>query len=300
MNAASIRHSGRASLALLLATLIWGGTFVSVKLALTDATPLLFVAVRFAIGAVGALVLFRRDPAAKRAFLVGLPIGVVLCAGYASQTIGLQTTTPARSAFITALSIVLVPFWAACISRARPRRWQVIGLLLAVPGLWLVTAPADGFDHASFVSAWSPGDSWTVACAICFGLHVALISHYAGQLPIGSFLISQLATTSALAFLASSLLETPRIAWTGSVLFALFLTGILATTFTTWIQLRYQPRVSAARVAVILAMEPVFGTLFSWVFYGERLSVAGWCGGGLILLGLCLSEWAPGMKPDQA
>jgi len=274
---------------------------VAVKSALADTGPLLFVGTRFAIAALVAAGVFlprwrprsgrlpdgsaagpRASRARATAILYGIPVGLVLAFSYAAQTIGLQTTTPARSAFITALSVVLVPFWAWALYRRPPGVRPAIGLLLTLPGSWMLTRPDSGF--------WHSGDWWTLACAVAFGLHIVLVTRLGGKLETVGFLIGQLATTAGLALAVSWMVETPRLDLTPRLVGALLLTAVLATAVTNWLQIRLQPRLPASRTAVIFATEPVFAAVFSFLIIGETLGTAGWLGGALIVAGVIVSE----------
>ena len=54
-----MRLERRAEAALVLNTVIWGSTFVVVKQALHDVSPVLFLALRFTLATIALLVLFR-------------------------------------------------------------------------------------------------------------------------------------------------------------------------------------------------------------------------------------------------
>jgi drug/metabolite transporter (DMT)-like permease len=270
------------SLGLILVSLIWGTTFVAVKTALDDASPLVFLGLRFSIASVLALLFVRARPGLKRGLLWGIPLGAVLAGAYAAQTVGLVTTTPARSAFITGINVVLIPVWGWILLGKRPGRYPVFGLLLAVPGIWLLTDPG--------VGRWYAGDSWTLLCAVLFALHVVLITRMGTVHYIHAILASQLAVTAVLALGGAAVVGKPRLVLTPEIVGALALTGVLASFLTTLIQLRLQPRVSPARTAILFAAEPVFAAIFSWIIRGESLGPAGWVGGGLILCGAVTSE----------
>lgn len=271
-------------MALLAVAALWGGTFVVIKEGLGDASPLVFVGLRFLLAAVATAPLVRGRDAWRRALAPGIPLGVVLFLGYAAQTQGLVTTTPARSAFLTGLSVPLVPLWAAALLAARPPRASLVGLAIALPGLWLLTSPGAG--------AWVTGDAWTLACAAAFGLHVVLVARWARHADPLPLVAVQLATVAALALAASPLVETPRIAPTLRLAGALALTAILATALTTWIQMRYQPRLDATRAALLYTMEPVFAALFA-TWWGESVTAPAWTGGLLIAAGAAISESRP-------
>ena len=127
-------RSIKAHLLLVLITLIWGSTFVLIKKALEDSSPLVLNAVRMSLAAILLGLFYRKhlvrmDRTALRA---GAIVGVFLYLGYALQTAGLRLTTPSKSAFLTGISTVLVPlillaFWR---SRTRPHPWRGVGIAL--------------------------------------------------------------------------------------------------------------------------------------------------------------------------
>src|SRR5215469_6269677 len=102
----------RADLALVLSTAIWGVTFVIVKAALTDASVLVFLALRFALAAAVMAALFWR--AVRRmnrgSWWAGARIGLAMFGGFIFQTVGLRFTTPSKAAFLTGCCVVIVPF----------------------------------------------------------------------------------------------------------------------------------------------------------------------------------------------
>src|SRR5262249_20191677 len=102
----------RAESILLLVTLTWGLTFPAIKLAVTDGSPALFMVSRFALVIPALWLIGRRRffrnlaPTAGN----GILLGSLLWASYFCQALGLAWTTATRSAFITGLSVLIVPF----------------------------------------------------------------------------------------------------------------------------------------------------------------------------------------------
>src|ERR1700722_17460520 len=88
----------QADLALGLAALIWGATFVAVKDALADVSVFVYLAVRFALAASVLALFFWRSLRclALYAAWAGVQIGFFMFAGYAFQTTGLRFTTPSK------------------------------------------------------------------------------------------------------------------------------------------------------------------------------------------------------------
>ncbi len=107
-------------------TAIWGGTFVVVKGALADASPLPFLAVRFALAGVLLLAILGRGRVERGAILPGFILGLFLFVGYFFQTYGLIYTTPSKSAFLTGFSVILVPVivMLSASSGALMNRWE--------------------------------------------------------------------------------------------------------------------------------------------------------------------------------
>jgi drug/metabolite transporter (DMT)-like permease len=77
------------------------------------------------------------------------------------------------------------------------------------------------------------------------------------------------------------------------VLLAVVLTGLVASAGAFYIQTTVQQRIPAARVAIILTMEPVFAALFGYWLAGDRLSSVQLAGAGLILSALFVGEVLP-------
>ncbi|MGH9393158.1 MAG: EamA family transporter, partial [Terriglobales bacterium] len=116
-----------ADLALAGVTLIWGVTFPVVQAALGDAGPLSFNALRLSLAAILLALIYRpqwrRLPA--RAWSIWALLGLFLATGYGLQTAGLAYTSASVSAFLTSLSVILVPLLLALGWRRRlePAAW---------------------------------------------------------------------------------------------------------------------------------------------------------------------------------
>src|SRR4030067_3298375 len=115
---------------LMLNTVIWGATFVIIKSALTDISPLLFISVRFLFATIillpFAFKIFRNIN--KETFLGGLLLGFLYFTGFSTQTIGLNYTTATKSAFITGTFIIFTPLFQILIERRTPSKGVIIGV----------------------------------------------------------------------------------------------------------------------------------------------------------------------------
>lgn len=112
----------RANLMLLALAMIWGGSFVSAKLAMESFDPYFIMVLRFFIGALAMFLLFPKErKKANRATVVGgAEIGLLLGIGTAFQMVGLQYTTPANQTFIIVSYVITVPLIRFLVSGIRP------------------------------------------------------------------------------------------------------------------------------------------------------------------------------------
>jgi drug/metabolite transporter (DMT)-like permease len=265
----------RAILALLAASFVFGATFVVVKSAVERIPPISFVAWRFLLGAL--LLSVFAIPRGKKIWLHGTISGVALFAGYSLQTTGLAETSASNSALITGLYVVITPFLASLFARKTPSLWSVGAAALSFIGLVLIT-DTDGF-------RLEQGDLLTLGCALAFALHIVALSRFARHHPVVPFTTVQLAVTSVLAFALSLVFEVQNIP-DPSVWGALLLTGLGASAGCFVLQIWSQTVVGATTAAVVLAAEPAFAVATAWIVLGERLSLAGWAGAGLILVAI--------------
>ncbi|HMH83121.1 MAG TPA: DMT family transporter [Gemmatimonadales bacterium] len=273
----------RADLMLLLATALWGTSFVAVKSALADATPFAFLTVRFAIA---ALLLapgtrFRPRPAGPE-LRGGALLGILVAVGFVAQTAGLVITTPSRSAFIVAVSSVLAPVIALALLGERPRWLTAAALALATLGIYFLTGPDAG--------GLNRGDALTLICAACFGGQIVAVTELSRRYDARRLVFIQIGATAVVAALATAFLEQPHIRWTTGFIGALGYTVLFASTICFLLQMRAQREMSSARAALIFCLEPLFAAVTSWLVLGERLSVLQWSGGALILVGMLLAE----------
>ncbi|MDP2808281.1 MAG: DMT family transporter, partial [bacterium] len=267
-----------------LATFFWGITFVAVKDSMTHATPLAFMGVRFALAGIILL------PFCYRGLKIlsfpgwrdGIILGSFLFGGFAFQTAGLVHTTATRSAFITGLSVILVPPLSILMLKKKVGPWLWAGVALATLGLYSLSRPASG--------GFNRGDLLTVLCAVCFSVEIILIQIYTPKHGAMNMVMVQIVTTVILSVLFMWGLEKPAIHFVPSLWLDLFLTSVLATAGSLVIQSHYQKQTSAARAAIIYTMEPLFAAAFAFLIFGEKMPWLGWMGAGLILVGMLASE----------
>ena len=165
-------NSRRAEIILLSITLVWGGTFAVVKFALSDASPLAFLALRFGIAAIIFPLIYRGNYFSmdRGTLISGIFLGILLMIGFAFQTVGLKYTTASKSAFITGLLVALTPIAQAVIEKRLPTKGSLTGVGLVALGLFLLTSPGG--------QGINIGDILTFLCAVSYAIYIVYLDIY--------------------------------------------------------------------------------------------------------------------------
>jgi drug/metabolite transporter (DMT)-like permease len=282
----------KAEGALVLAAFLFGITFVLVQDAIEDITPTGYVTVRFIIGAV-VLAPFawriarrNREPVGLL-WQVGTVAGLLLFAGYITQTVGLQYTESSTSAFITGLYAIFTPIIEAIVRRRLPPTGVCVGVVVATGGLFLLTGAE---------LAFGKGELLTLACAISFAIWIVYQGGYANRLHTIPFMTVQMAVLAGASVPVTAVTGVGEL--TGLALFAAAFTGVACSSVALSLQLYGQRRISPSRAALILLMEPVFAGIAGYLA-GERLGPLKLTGAAIILVGIAVAELAPDARVDQ-
>jgi drug/metabolite transporter (DMT)-like permease len=292
-----VSRSLKAHVLLVLATIVWGATFVLIKAALADISPLLFNSVRMALAAVCLLVIFRKEmkQLTRGALVAGSVVGVSLWMGYGFQTAGLKLTTASRSAFITCICVVLVPLLLAIAWRRGVRPWTAAGVAIVVVGLYLLTMPSSGFDFSSI----NRGDLLTLGAAAAFALEIILLGRATGKYSYQQITTVMIAVCALLMFPSVPLFETPHVVWSPAVIWALLITAVFATVLAFIVQAWAQQFTPPTHTALIVSLEPVFAWLTALAVRQEQFSARATSGAVLIMAGVLVSELRGGSAPAQ-
>ncbi len=283
----------KAEALLLVVTFIWGTTFVVVKQALRDASPMPFLTVRFTLASLLLFFVLGRGQKDRRSLLAGLILGLALFGGFFFQTHGQAYTTPSKCAFITGFSVILVPL-IMVFHGFRMRGAGIAGGLLGLAGIHLLVLP-------SGLHAINRGDVFTLLGAVCFAIHIVLVGKYTQRFSFLHLVPIQILVVALLAASTLPLDSSRMLHWTSRLVFAFVVASVFATGFAFSVQNWAQQFMPPAHAALIFALEPVFAALTSRVVIGERLGGKVLLGSALILAGMVISEiWGgPGPSPVE-
>jgi drug/metabolite transporter (DMT)-like permease len=274
-----------AQISLLAVSLIWGVTFIMVKNALNDAGPFAFGTLRFTIAGILSLVAVNTSifTLTKSEVIGGLICGFFLFGGYAFQNFGLMQTTAGKSAFITGVSVLMVPvlLYLFNIQQVKIKVW--IAVVTATIGLYFLLDPGGGNIN------W--GDILTFGCALGFAIHIIFQDYYVKKnIRVLPFFLVQTWVVAGLSWLNSLIFEPIFALWSSRLIIAILVTGIGATFIALLIMIWAQRILNPSETAIIFAMEPVFAALFAFIFAGEILGFWGYFGGSLIVLAVMYGE----------
>lgn len=264
----------KGAILLVIATALWGSSFVVIKQIIPDIPAAPICVARFVIAAIALSPFLRFD---RKLWRYGLEIGIWLFAGFATQTIGLHYTTVNRSAFITAMNVIFVPILAALVGhRVRPLVW--FAALTALTGCALLCGDSAGPNI---------GDLWSLGTAIVFGLYIFRLESIAPKFPALPLALAQIFPVAifSAAWLAASPAHITNFHWP-----SLIYLGVAATAMTTWLQAFAQKVVPAPQAAVIFTLEPVFAAILGYLMLHESLAPRGMVGAGLIILAAIASQ----------
>ena len=275
-----------ARLALLLATLIWGSSFIIMKDALDNIGTFFLLAVRFTGACILLAIVFYKklEKLNKEVVKAGFVMGTALITAYILQTFGLAETTPGKNAFLTAGYCILVPFMFWAVAGTRPDRYNIIAAVLCIAGIGLVALD----DNLTM----GRGDVLTLMCCAFYALHIIVSARYTQTYDVMLLTLLQF----FFAALWSSLLcvlfepvpavaEIPPYTW-----FSLGYLCVFATAGALLMQTYGLKYTSPSAGALILSLESVFGVIFSIMVGAEAVTARLLLGFAVIFVAIVISE----------
>jgi drug/metabolite transporter (DMT)-like permease len=305
-----------ATLALVLATMSWAGSFTWAKAAgdgINQAAglpsgalfgPILLLAWRFSTAGVLWLALFpeARRGWTRKSFQRTLLLGLALWAGQTVQMLGLDRTSEAVNAFLTSLTVIFVPLLMVLAVRRPPPAaiWLPVGV--AALGIWLMTGAAP--------TGFGVGEVLGLSCALIFSAHMIALGEMARQespwrMAAGQFLVVGVASALSCLVVAS---DPAALAlqeqWATLTRDGMWMNIALLIVFSTMIafglMFTFQPKLDPTRAALVYLAEPIFAALFAYVAVGRGLSPIALWGAIMILAANALVELIEWRQRRQA
>lgn len=273
------------SLALVAVCVVWGSGFTVVKIAMSEADPVVFVALRFVIAscALGLLSIGRFHKMTLNMVMAGFFLALPVSVGFLTQTIGLNSTTASNAGFITGMSVIFTPILAAIFLKKKTSLLAIIGVVLATAGL--------GFLSMKGSFKISGGDMLVLICAFSFAVHIIILDRYSNKYDgvLLAFLQVAWVAVITVAFSFNKLGEI--LTYSDGTLFAVSYLGVFGTAIAYFVQTLAQKYTSPVGTSLIFQTEVVFTVIFAYFFLNEVLSPLQWFGATLIISGVLLCQF---------
>lgn len=299
----------RNSLLLLLCSFIWGTAFVAQSagagmgaysflagrswLAVVVLLPTVsaFDAIHRKQGAAYGWPKGERGKTLRKASLI---CGTLLFAASAAQQIGitLNPNSTAKSAFLTAMYVVLVPVFGLALGRRNSAQLWV-SMVIAVAGLYLLCMK-NGFGSIE-LSDWL-----LLGCAVLFSFQIMAVDHYSPlvdgvRLSLLEFLVTAIEST-----LAAFLFETPTLADFAANAWPIVFCGVFSSGVAYTLQILGQKDLNPAIASLIMCLESVFSAIGGWLILHQSLSAREGIGCALIFTAVVLAQLPLGKRVESA
>ena len=279
----------KGSLSIILATIIWGSTFVAQSVGVDHVGPFSFLSIRcFLAVAMLLAVLFLRnkqdfvkiitDP---RLWKAGIPCGVALFAATALQQIGLIYTTAGKGGFITTMYIIMVPIFGLFLKQ-KPPKTVGISVVIAAVGLYLISGA--GF------TAINIGDVLMLLCAVAFAVQILIMDRVAGELNSMALNMSQALVCAVVSGVCALIFDNTT--WQGILdcWFPLCWAGIMSMGIAYTLQIVGQKSIEPTTASLLMSFESVFAAISGALLLNEKFTLTEGIGCALVFGAIMLTQ----------
>jgi drug/metabolite transporter (DMT)-like permease len=283
-----------AEIGLGMAGVIWGGNFVLVKFALGHMPPLYYVGLRFLVGAalLAPFSVGRLKSLNRWGWLFGCGIGVLLFAGFVLQTIGLRSTSPGVSGFLTSLYVIIVPIMLGLYTGRWPSPMVGLGVVVVVGGLAVLSL----YGHLNF--GW--GEAFTLLATIFWALHILGVGYGSARISAIAFVQLQLTVCAVLALAAAFAIERPTLFPGWGAMGAVLWTGIMGSVVAYVLMALGQRYTPPTLAGVLMNLEAVFALIVSIMVGYDSLTLRTVLGFVLVFAGTMVARLGSGETPELA
>lgn len=280
-----------ANMMLLVVTVVWGGGFIATEGALESLSPFYIMMIRFLGAAVLPIIISWKKLRALNSNIIfhGVVTGIFLFLAFAFQTFGLQYSTPSKNAFLTATNVVLVPYLLWFIMHRKPTKKEIIASILCIIGIALLTLKPG-------TAMFSLGDMLSLACAVFFALHIIALERYSVHVDAICMTALQMITAGIISTICALCFEQVPTSFPasaiGNVAYLIFVSTLLAYLLQTYAQ----KFTTANSASLILSMEALFASIFSFFILHEVMSIFMIIGACLIFSSIIYIEYKPYSK----
>ena len=290
----------KGNLALLMTAIVWGTGFISQKLGNEVMPPLTFNAVRQLLaGAVLTPLVLRGFSRSgymsseknteeqlakrkKRLLLAGFLCGIFMLIGTDTQQVGLLTVSAGKSGFISALYIVIVPFFSVLIGQ-KVRLRSVFCIILAMMG-FAVMSLKGGLGGAT------AGDWLTLVSAAGFAAQIVTVKVFVDHDNDLAISALQFYFCGIIGIMIALITEHPTPAAVFSGIPILLYQTFVPTAMGYTLQIVGQKYTDSSTAALIMSLEAVFAAVFGAIFLREMMTAREIAGAAIILAATVIGQ----------
>lgn len=287
-----MRNKFKGIVSILIATVIWGSTFVAQSVGMDHIGPFTFLAVRNFVAVVFLMLIlamfeiptmkdYWKKWNNKTLWFAGTFCGVALFVAAGLQQVGLVYTDAGKAGFLTAMYIVLVPIIGAFLGK-KPSFMAVISVAIAVVGLYLLSCVG--------VTEINIGDLMLIACALAFAVQITLIDRWVGKVDVLRFNCVQSLVVAVLSAVCMLLFEEPYINNILNCWLPIGYAAILSTGVAYSLQIVGQKHLETTPASLLMSLESVFAVISGWLVLNERMTAAEYTGCALVFIAVILSQ----------
>ena len=281
----------RGNILLLITAFIWGTTFVAQMAGMDGLGPFTYAMSRYFLGLVFLLGVWffkrgerersRKLGIYKSGWRAGLGAGCIMFLATSFQQVAMVYTTAGKTAFITALYIILVPLGAVLLGH-KIKRSNWLGALLALAGLYLLSI------HGAVTLNF--GDGLVLISALFWAVQILFIDRFAGLVDVIELSVAQIFVCWLGSSICALLFED--IAWAPilAAWFAIFYGGVMSGGVAFTLQIVGQKYAAPGPAAIIMSFEAFFGAFSSWLILGEVMSTIQIIGCVLMMAGVLVTQ----------
>ncbi|MED3727868.1 DMT family transporter [Priestia endophytica] len=280
-------------LGIISVTLIWGYTWVTMKIAISDIPPFLFSSLRLLIGAIPLFIILiiqrKKLFVDKENFKSYLIMSLLMSLGYmAILTYGMQFVDSGK----TSVLVYTMPIFVTIISHfkldEKINTYKMVGLIFGLLGLLFIL----GLEITNPDKKVIFGELLILLSALSWGVanvfskirfkNIDVIHMNAWQLIIGALFL----------FILSLILEPNySIKWSNTALLSLLFNGLFSTAFTFVVWFWVLKKINASKGSMALMFVPILGIIFGWLQLGENITVSIGVGSFLICAGIFMNTY---------
>ena len=296
----------KSNIAILIATIIWGSTFVAQSIGMDHIGPFTFQAARCCLGGLILLPIiaisdkfthkhdgknFLTRWLDKKLWKAGLLCGLPLFVATNLQQMGIVDTDAGKSAFLTAMYIVFVPVIGMFFGQ-KASKWVPVSVVLGVGGLYCLSCVG--------VTNIATSDLLLLGCAVGFAIQILAVDKFANQVDCLRLNCINAMLCAILSAIVMIFTEEPTWKAINGCIGSIAYAGILSMGIAYSLQNIGQKGLDSATASLLMSTESVFAVLAGWIVLNERLNFWETLGCILVFGAVILSQLPDKKKTKQA